>query len=245
MDDRTFVLLEQVARHGAGATARAIAQASDIPTATVYRRISELEALGAIEKEGSGYRIGSRLYRLLASGISTESLASRIAPAAAALAEATGEVCFAARLVETRVEIFLTEVPAEPAGVMVVPPHGPRPATICSAAKAILAYVPSALLADARTASIGLFPDLPAREEAMFLADLSAVRESGIAACIGDEDPDCASIAAPLRLSGGFGQLCMGLTGPRGRFSSKLDNGLPATLCEHVERLESSGRLDV
>ncbi|MHA3980747.1 IclR family transcriptional regulator domain-containing protein [Halovulum sp. GXIMD14794] len=218
-----------------------------MPTATVYRRIAELEAIGAIEKDGGrgGYRIGSRLYRLLASGVSTESLASRMAPAAAALAEATGEVCFAARLVDARVEIFLTEVPAEPAGAMVVPPHGPRPATICSAAKAILAHVPPALLADARTASIGLFPDLPAREEAIFLADLSAVRESGFAACIGDEDPDCASIAAPLRLSGGLGQLRIGLSGPRGRFSGKLEEGLSATLREHVERIEGSGRLDV
>lgn len=244
MDDRTLSLLEGITQLGESATARMIAAACPMPQATAYRRLSELETLGVVERSGRGFRIGGRLYRLLASGLNTETLISTVSPAAAALAEATGEVCFAARLVDIRVEIFLTESPRAATGVSVVPPLGNRPASICSASKAILAHLPPGLRSEILAASAKYFHQLPARRPEDLDADLIGVQETGIAYCIGDEDPDCASIAAPVKLSGGYGQLCLGLSGPRSRMTEKLRGELASELRHHVERLEASGKLN-
>lgn len=244
MDDRSLVILEAVARLANGATPRAIAAEAGLPQATAYRRVNEMEAMGLLEAADGAYRLGSRLYRLLSSGLSQETLRHRLAAPAASLAEATGEVCFAARLASNRVEIFLTERPGAPRGASVVPPHGLRPATVCSAAKAILAFVPSNLRRDVVSYAREALPHAPQKSSREFEADLHAVRETGVADCIGEEDPDCASIAAPVRFHGGYGQVCLGLSGPLHRIRHKVQAGLVTDLKARIEAIEHAGILD-
>ncbi len=244
MDDRSLTLLEAVARLADGATARAIAAHTGLPQATAYRRLGELQALEILELSGRSYRLGPRLYRLLSSGLSQETLKQKLAPAAAKTAEATGEVCFAARLADTGVEIFLTQTPKSSRGAMVVPPLGLRPATICSAAKAILAFVPLGLREDVIRQSRDALPEAPQRSLSDFETELAAVRETGVAHCIGNEDPDCASIAVPLKVSGGYGQLCLGLSGPRHRIQSKLQQSLALDLRDEVQSIDATELLN-
>ncbi len=244
MDDRSLTLLEAVARLEEKATARAIAAHTGLPQATAYRRLGELETLDVLELSGRTYRLGPRLYRLLSTGLSRETLKQKLAPAAAKTAEATGEVCFAGRLVETGIEIFLTQTPRNARGAMVVPPLGLRPATICSAAKAILAFVPSGLRADVIRQSREALPKAPHRSLSDFETELAAVRDTGVAYCIGKEDPDCASIAVPLKVSGGYGQLCLGLSGPRHRIQSKLQQTLALDLRAEVQAIDATELLN-
>ncbi|WGT50451.1 IclR family transcriptional regulator [Thioclava nitratireducens] len=245
MDDRSLTLLEAVAHLAEGATARAIATHTGLPQATAYRRLGELETLGVLELFGRSYRLGPRLYRLLASGLPHETLKQQLAPAASRIAEATGEVCFAGRLVDTRIEIFLTQKPNTVKGPMVVPPHGLRPVTVCSAAKAILAFVPKGLRDDVVRQNRAALPEAPQRPLPDFEADLATVRATGVAHCIGDEDPDCASIAVPLKVFGGYGQLCLGLSGTRNRIQSKLDQTLTRDFQVEANALDVTELLNV
>lgn len=230
MDNRNLALLEGVARLGKDATARQIAEVVNFPQATAYRRITDLENLGMLVRVGRIYRIGPRLYKLLALGTSSSELTTALSPALSGMAEAVGETTFAARLVEGGIDLFHTCVPAEPTGALVVPNKGLRPASICSAAKAILAHVPNALQTEIVAASTPLFPNLPVKEVDLLEAELDRIRDSGIAYCIGEEDPDIASVAIPTHLNGALGQMCIGVVGPRGRISRKLENNLEKTL---------------
>ena len=230
MDNRNLAVLEGIARLGEEATAKHLADEVNLPQATVYRRITDLENLGLVERTGRHYRIGSRLYRLLATGTSTSELVKAVMPVLSGMAEALGETRFAARLVTDGVDLFQICVPADPKGAIVIPNKGLRPASICSAAKAILAHVPKSLQAEVIAAAAPLFPDLPSKDADLLEAEFGQIRESGIAYCIGEEDPDIASIATPIELNGALGQMCIGIVGPRGRISRKLEQDLEQKL---------------
>ncbi|MFB9150813.1 IclR family transcriptional regulator [Roseovarius ramblicola] len=226
MDTRNLALLEGVARLGEEATARRIADKINLPQATAYRHIADLENLGLVERLGKRYCIGSRLYKLLALGTSESELGKALMPALSGMAEALGETTFAARLTDQGIDIFQTCAPAEPDGAIVVPSKGLRPASICSSAKAILAHVPKSLQAEVIAAAAPMFPDLPSPDADSLEAEYAQVRDKGIAYCIGEEDPDIASVAMPVRLQGALGQVCVGIVGPRGRIMRKLDKNL-------------------
>lgn len=230
MDNRNLAVLEGIARLGTEATARRIADEVTLPQATVYRRITDLENLGLVERTGTRYRIGSRLYLLLATGTSTPELARTVMPALSGLSEALGETAFAARLTEDGIDLFQTSVPIDPKGAIIVPNKGIRPASICSAAKAILAHVPKSLQAEIIGAAAPMFPHLPYKDADALEAEFDLIREAGIAYCIGQEDPDIASVAVPVQLNGALGQMCIGLVGPRRRILQKLENDLEKTL---------------
>jgi len=241
MDNRNLAVLEEIARLGEEATARRIADEVTLPQATVYRRITDLENLGLVERAGRRYRIGSRLYRLLAAGTSTSELVSAVSPVLSGMAEATGETTFAARLVEKGIDLFQTCVPVNAKAALVVPSKGLRPASICSAAKAILAHVPGTLQKEIIAAAEPLFPDLPAKKAAMLEGEFDRIRDCGIAYCLGEEDPDLASVAVSTQLNGAFGQMCVGVVGPRGRIMRKLENDLEKILKLHGAKVDLYG----
>lgn len=238
MDNRNLAVLESIARLGEEATARRIADEVTLPQATVYRRITDLENLGLVERTGRRYRIGPRLFRLLAAGTSTSELANAVSPVLSGMAEAIGETTFAARLVDKGVDLFKTCVPVNAKEAVVVPKQGLRPASICSAAKAILAHVPGTLQREIIVAAEPLFPDLPAKKADLLETEFDRIRNCGIAYCLGEEDPDLASVAVCTQLNGAFGQICVGVVGPRGRVMRKLETDLEETLRRHGAKVD-------
>ncbi|MEV6912980.1 helix-turn-helix domain-containing protein [Amycolatopsis sp. NPDC051071] len=59
-----FTLLEALNDHGGQAGLTQLVRASGLPKTTVHRLLDQLVELGAVERAGRGYRIGSRVFRL-------------------------------------------------------------------------------------------------------------------------------------------------------------------------------------
>ncbi|MFD9717464.1 IclR family transcriptional regulator [Streptomyces sp. NPDC059076] len=59
-----FALLEALRRHALGAGVTELALECQVPKSTVHRLLDQLIAVGAVERHGDRYRVGSQLYRI-------------------------------------------------------------------------------------------------------------------------------------------------------------------------------------
>ncbi|EMD24280.1 IclR family transcriptional regulator [Amycolatopsis azurea] len=59
-----FTLLEALDEHGGQAGLTQLVRSTGLPKTTVHRLLEQLADLGAVERAGRGYRIGSRVFRL-------------------------------------------------------------------------------------------------------------------------------------------------------------------------------------
>src|SRR6188508_1296344 len=72
----------------------------ETPVSTIYRYLRTLTEFGFVERQGTGYRLGSRLHVLGAGpAVTAEELIRTAEPVLATLAESTGETAFIARLI--------------------------------------------------------------------------------------------------------------------------------------------------
>ena len=91
--DRTFAILEALAREPAGVSR--LAAITDLPKSTVARLLSTLEAHDAVERapDDARYRLGPAIAELAISVTSSRNLIAVARPHLAALTEAVGEAC--------------------------------------------------------------------------------------------------------------------------------------------------------
>lgn len=228
MNDRLLTVLEIISSGSEDLGPRDIAQRAGLPQATAYRLLSQLQEAELIERVGLGYRIGHRLLRLALGSVSNSDMRNVIEPDLKALADATGETSFAARLTANGIELFVSQLADDGRGGGVVPPTGLRP-VVCSAAKAILAH-----LSDTdrnkfvREANLR-FPEL-ARTGNALQTELSQIAEGSLATCFGEENPDIGSFAASVPVRGRKGMFSVGIVGPRTRIETRW-----TALCAPVE----------
>lgn len=213
------MLLEAISAEGSAAGPLDLARHTGLPQATTYRLLGELERLKLAERVGQGYRIGSRLSRIVLGGIPEDRLRSTLGPELRALADETGETSFAARLTGSGIELFLRQLPNDGAAGGVLPPVGLRPA-ICSAAKAILAYLPVAEREEMIAKMKLGFPGQPDREDDEYRREMARIADSSFATCFGEEDPDTGSFATSLSMQGRNGYFSVGIVGPRSRIEA-------------------------
>lgn len=224
MNDRLLRIMEAVVAMGPTARARDIAARLELPQATAYRLLSQLEELGLLERQEPGYRLGARLLRLALGAVSQESIRSVLDPELTALAAETGETAFATRLTASGVDLFISRMAAKGQHGGVLPPNGLRPA-VCSGAKAIYAYLPEPMRAEMIEAANQSFPDLPWDDMTVIQAEISNIVRTSLATCFGEEDPDIGSFATPVKLRGQRGHLSIGIVGPRQR----IERNWPST----------------
>lgn len=220
MNNRLLALLEIIAATGPSATARDIAQCSQLPQATVYRLLAQLQELSLIEKTGAGFQIGHRLVRIAFGTISKSDVRGAIEPDLQALADATGETSFAARLTANGVELFVRHLADDGRHGGVVPPLGLRP-VVCSAAKAILAHLGDSDRRKLIETTNAQFPDFIPSDEERLEGDLSMIAKGGLATCFGEENPDIGSVAKPIGIRGRAGLFSVGIVGPRTRIEEE------------------------
>lgn len=219
MNDRMLMLLEAISAEGSAAGPLELARHTGLPQATTYRLLGELERLKLAERVGQGYRIGNRLSRIVLGGIPEDRLRSTLGPELRALADETGETSFVARLTGSGVELFLRELPNDGVSGGVLPPMGLRPA-ICSAAKAILAYLPVAEQNEMIAKMKLRFPGHPYKEDDEYRREMARIAESSFATCFGEEDADIGSFATSLSVQGRKGYFCVGIVGLRSRIEA-------------------------
>lgn len=214
MNDRMIRLLEAISERPGSAGAAELAQTTALPPATAYRLLAEMQNLGLIARAAEGYEIGTRLARLVLGGMSDAQYRSLVMEDLQRLADQCGETAFAARLKPSGVELFIRSLPQGGALGGVLPPLGLRP-EICSAAKAILAWLPAEDRARLISDTALVVRETPARTE--FEAEIAEIRRSEFATCFGLEDPDVSSFATAVPLAGKAGLFSIGIVGPRRR----------------------------
>lgn len=219
MNDRLLTVLEIISSAGPALGPRDIAQRAGLPQATAYRLLSQLQELGLIERIGLGYRIGHRLLRLALGTIRDSDMRDVIEPDLKALADATGETSFAARLTANGIELFVSQLADGGRSGGVVPPTGLRP-VVCSAAKAILAHLPDADRSRLVDQANRQFPEF-ARDDDRLRQELSRIAQGELATCFGEENPDIGSFATPVAIRDRKGLFSVGIVGPRTRIETR------------------------
>ena len=87
--DRAFRVLAEVAKGRSGVTE--IAEAVGLPKSTVARMLASLEELGALVRDGTGYRVGDTIRSLAASVSTTQALVRLANPVLTDLVRSLGE----------------------------------------------------------------------------------------------------------------------------------------------------------
>ena len=217
MKERTIQLIEAIAEAGKPTTSQELVSATGLPQATVYRQVAELVTVGWVEKSGQGLQLGRRLLQLILAGQETAQLKIASAAPLAALVSATGETAFVARYINRRVELFDCLLPKLKGKAAIYPPLGDRPLHACSASKSILAFLPRTELEALLKGDFERFTDCTLTSKEILLDEMLAIRAAGFAQCVGEEDPDLASYAVPVRVLDGIVTFSIGIIGPRQR----------------------------
>lgn len=199
---RYMRLLEVVAGFPAGITMAQLVGVLDLPKTTVHRLLRGLTEVGMLSPVQSGrYRLGPRFLGMLYAGAGDDWIQGLTQPLLRELADETGETCYIARLIDRQVRSVAIVTPENAVRGYVVPGRELWPHAAASA-KAILAFQAEEVVA--ATLADGL-PRLTSRTQtatAAFRAELAAIRESGIATCIGEDVEGFAGIASPIPIEG-------------------------------------------
>lgn len=177
-----------------------LASRAGLPKSTVHRFAEQLLDLGWFERAPGGYRVGMRLFEVGGLADRRNRIRERAAPHLHQLAAATGTAVHLGVLDHGEV-VYLEKLPVR--GLELPTRDGGRMPAHCTAlGKALLAYAPPDEID--RVLGSGLQARTPATivDPDRLRAELSAVRQAGVAF---DREEACAGVAcvaAPIRGSG-------------------------------------------
>jgi DNA-binding IclR family transcriptional regulator len=199
---RYFRLLEVVAGFPAGITLAQLVGQLGLPKTTVHRLLRGLTEVGMLtDAPGGTYRLGPRLLSMLYTGASGDWIQGLTQPLLRELAEETGETCYIARLVDRRIQSVAIVTPENAVRGYVVPGRELWPHAAASA-KAILAFQSDAVIAAVLASGLPRFTNRTQTDRTALLKELAAIRQSGIASCIGEDVDGFAGIACPIPIDG-------------------------------------------
>lgn len=194
-------------------TLHELTERTGLPKSTVHRMVDQLVAIGWIEREVSGYRIGMRLFEIGGLAARHSRLSDVAYPHLHGLSVATGLAVQMAILDGTDA-VYLERIPMK--GLRLPTRQGGRQPAYCTAlGKAMLAY-------DEDAAAAVLAEELPARTprtitDARHLrVDLERIAQTGLAFDHQESYEGLACVAAPLR-NGGRAIAAVSVTGPVAR----------------------------
>ncbi len=180
-------------------TLHELTERTGLPKSTVHRMVDQLVAIGWIERDVSGYRIGMRLFEIGGLASRRSRLSDLASPHLHALSVATGLAVQMAILDGTDI-VYLERIPMR--GLDLPTRQGGRQPAYCTAlGKAMLAF-------DGDAAAEVLTQELPARtsrtltEPRDLEIELERVAETGLAFDHQESYEGLACVAAPLRSSG-------------------------------------------
>ena len=180
-------------------TLHELTERTGLPKSTVHRMVDQLVAIGWIEREVSGYRIGMRLFEIGGLAARRSRLSDLANPHLHALSATTGLAVQMAILDGTDV-VYLERIPMR--GFRLPTRQGGRQPAYCTAlGKAMLAFDPAA-------AAEVLAGELPARTSRTLTTareleiELERIAETGLAFDHQESYEGLACVAAPLRGSG-------------------------------------------
>ncbi len=173
----------------------------DTPLSTIYRYLRTLTEFGFVERQGSGYRLGSRLHVLGAGpAVSAEELIRAAEPVLIALTEATGETAFISRRIGVAA-VCLAQVPSPQALRVALEPGQAGPLHVGAVGAVLLAFAP----VEVQEAALAEVPGGSGVQEA-----LARVASEAIATDTGETFLGVTTVAVPiLRADGIVAAICV------------------------------------
>lgn len=173
----------------------------ETPLSTIYRYLRTLTEFGFVERQGAGYRLGSRLHVLGAgSAISAEELIRVAEPVLVTVAESTGETAFISRRIGVAA-VCLAQVASPQALRVVLEPDQAGPLHIGAVGQVLLAFAPVEVQEAALVDIAGA---------AAIRRSLEAIAAEAIAADTGETFLGVTTVAVPvLREDGIVAALCV------------------------------------
>lgn len=211
--ERYLQMLEVIAAGQGAVTVPMLSASLNLPRTTAYRLVDGLlqSELITPDKDG-GYAIAERLIRLLSLGRSTASIDTLAGEQLRLLSEATGLTSYLSRLAGKTVRSVAMRTPDEVSGIYVVP-GAELPVHATAAGKAIMAFQPEKIVAEATR---GPLPRLTRRtviDRTALRAEYETVRKRGYATCYSEDVEGFAAVACPIHLDGAGVIFSVGVTG--------------------------------
>lgn len=219
---KAFALLDAFTDELPSLGASELARRSGVPKSTAHRLLAFLETSGYVERVGTNYRLGRRLFEL-GSRISycrPRGLRDLALPYLAELYERSHQVVHLAVLDGTDV-LYLEKLFGHRHVRMPSHVGGRVPAACCGLGKAMLAFSDAAAV-DAAVA-VGLRPRTPytLSSESVFRAELAQIRAEGVAYDREEVAVGLTCVAAPI-LKHGIAVAALSVAGPSGAFDPTL-----------------------
>lgn len=217
--ERYIRMLELLTAFPDGLALSELSAMIELPKASAHRLIKTLQELelAATSSPGSAtYVTGPRLRKLAFMSADAQWVVAILRPFLRELTQEMGETAFVARLEGASVRTIAFEAPETPWRGFILPGYEMHPNAAASA-KAILAFQDAATLKRAlREPFEKLTPQTNLSKERL-LEEYAAIRQSGVATCIGEIDEGLAAVAVPIEVGGAAGLYSLGLTGPMNR----------------------------
>ena len=200
--DRAFCLLGSFTAATPRLSLAQLQRRSGLPLTTVHRLVGQLVALGALEPDAGGYRVGVRLWELGALAPRAHGLRQAALPFLEDLYEATHENV--QLVVLDGLEALVVERISGRSAVPLVSRAGGRlPLHASSGGLVLLAHGGPELLDAVLAAGLVRHTERTATTEHRLRAVLADVRRDGVVVCDRQLDPGSLAVAAPVRDAAG------------------------------------------
>lgn len=167
----------------------------ETPLSTIYRYLRTLTEFGFIERQGPGYRLGSRLHVLGAGpAVSAEELIRAAEPVLVSLTDATGETAFISRRIGVAA-VCLAQVASPQALRVALEPGQAGPLHIGAVGEVLLAFAPE----EVQDAALADVPSGPVVRLA-----LARVAGEALATDTGDTFIGVTTVAVPIMRADGI-----------------------------------------
>ena len=213
---RILQIIRYVASRDSPVRVREIAKHLSVPSPTVYRLVTSLEEESVLQRntETGGIELCNSFLRSMIIGASDAQLIAGFEEALVCTAKTWGATAFLGRLNEAMVEIVHVITPPNLSDGYVHPGLNIRPAHACSAARAILAFIPQKDADEVLGGDFSAFTDDTIVDRGALIEELRRTYERGYSICDEEIDPGITSVAAPI-LIGKAGVVCsLGVVAP-------------------------------
>jgi IclR family transcriptional regulator, acetate operon repressor len=202
----------------------------ETPLSTIYRYLRTLTEFGFVERQGTAYRLGSRLHVLGAGiAVSAEELIRAAEPVLTSLVESTGETAFISRRIGVGV-VCLAQVPSPRSLRVVCEQDQPEPLHVGGVGKLLLAFAPPEVQEAALL-------DVPAPAD--IRETLAAIEADGAAQDDGETFAGVTTLAVPIMAADGI-VAAIGVAAPNERASRRWQARTRGALRRAATELQAS-----
>ena len=177
---RAFALLSCFRANETNLGVTELARRSAMPKATAHRMLQEMIKLGIVERNGTGYQIGMRLFELGQLAHEPRTLRERAFPRLAELRQITGATVHLVVLDGTEV-VYLEKLIGPRGPRIATRPGGRMPAYCTGLGKAILAHSPGDSVQAVLDAGLERRTPRTITMPGLLVRELAKVRETGVA----------------------------------------------------------------